>query len=217
MDTWSNPSNPVPGRCEAENDSFWRMQPGEPSPPTKVFAQAPAGYLLSLSAGFLGPGTTWASEIWLHIYYIFYRNSTCFLSGFQNSLPLCGFKDLLPDRLCFQLHCLLLTRFSVCFHHDGFLFPDEMTWYDQQSNTIEPIPELAGTQRLSASASCHNASRRPEHATSRNFNKASFRSTAGWGFSSFFRLLPGKMLARWYATRLLDNAKFVLINHPGRR
>ena len=52
------PWYPAPGRCEAENDSFWRMQQGGPSPPTKVFAQAPAGYLLSLSAGSLEPGTT---------------------------------------------------------------------------------------------------------------------------------------------------------------
>ena len=56
MDTWSNP---VPGRCEVENDSFWTMQQGGPSPPTKVFAQAPAGYLLSLSAGSLEPGATY--------------------------------------------------------------------------------------------------------------------------------------------------------------
>jgi hypothetical protein len=96
------PWYPVPGRCEAENDSFWSMQQGGPSPPTKVFAQAPAGYLLSLSAGSLEPGTTMHNyaqlahcfdlfcvlnlATWNFTYFIIFLHiSTCVLSDFENS------------------------------------------------------------------------------------------------------------------------------------
>lgn len=56
-------------------------------------------------------------------------------------------------------------------------------------DTCPSMPTISYSLSLHASASCHIASRNPEHATSRSFSRASFRSTVGWGFSSFFFLL----------------------------